>query len=202
MTETVHDQMVSRTKQLLEDALIELIEEKGFDGITIRDLAAKAGLNRGTFYLHYRDKYDLMEKVQEEILHGFLQKLRQLNPFEAMEYFAKNKPYPVMVQIFQYLKNHGRILKVLLGPKGDPAFPKKMKTLIRDNFSKKLLDNLVNISEDVSIAKEYLPAIGTSVNFGVIEQWLENGMPHPPEEMAMVYFKIINLIRSINQNNP
>ena len=199
MKEKVHDQMVTRTRALLEDALLELIEEKGFDGITIKDLTEKAGLNRGTFYLHYRDKYDLMEKVQEDILHGFLNILLQLSPFTALEYFSMNRPYPAMVQIFQYLKDHGRILKVLLGPKGDPAFPQKMKMIISNNFSKKLIDNLVNIPEDVSIAKEYMPAIGTAVNFGVIEQWLENGMLHSPEEMAMVYFRIIKLLNSISQ---
>lgn len=196
LTENVHDQMVSRTRKLINDALIELIEEKGFDGITIRDLTAKAGINRGTFYLHYRDKYDLMEKVQEDILQGFLEIILKLNPYEALKYFSHNTPYPIMVQIFVYLKRNGRILKVLLGPKGDPAFPKKMKDLIRNNIFEKLVKNQGSNLQNGSIAHEYLPAIGTSVNFGVIEQWLENGMVHSPEEMAMIYFKIINLIRS------
>ncbi|MDQ0200106.1 AcrR family transcriptional regulator [Neobacillus ginsengisoli] len=174
-----------------------MIEEKGFEGITIRDLTAKAGINRGTFYLHYRDKYDLMEKLQSDILQGFLEIILQLNPIEAIKYFSQNAPYPIMVQIFDYLKGYGRILKVLLSSKGDPAFPKKMKDLIRNNIYEKLVKNKESTLKNVSIAQEYLPAIGTSANFGVIEQWLENGMIHSPEEMAMIYFKIINFIRSI-----
>jgi hypothetical protein len=71
-----------------------------------------------------------------------------------------------------------------------------MKDLIRNNIFEKLVKNPVNILQNVSIAHEYLPAIGTALNFGIIEQWLENDMSHSPEEMAMIYFKIINLIRS------
>lgn len=202
VTEKVHDQMVTKTKQLLKDALIELIEEKGFEGITIKDLTTKACLNRGTFYLHYRDKYDLMEKIQEEILQGLMQIVLQLNPFDAGKYLSKNTPYPTAVQIFTYLKIHSRILKVLLGPKGDPAFPKKMKDIIKTNLFENTLINLITFPKDVSIVLEYFPAIGTSVHFGIIEKWLENDMPHSPEEMAMMYFKIVKLIQvQINKIN-
>lgn len=197
MPEKVHDQMITRTRLLLKEALIELIEEKGFEGITIRDLTSKANLNRGTFYLHYRDKYDLMEKIQEEILQGFLNKIVQLNPTEALKYLVINTPYPAMVQVFEYLKSHGRILKVLLGPKGDPSFPKKMKDLIKTNFFEKIILNHINFPENANIIQEYLPAIGTSVNFGIIEKWLENDMPHTPEEMAMIYFKFITIIQTV-----
>jgi AcrR family transcriptional regulator len=194
MTEKVHDQMAARTRQLLKDILVELIEDKGFDGITIKDLTVKAGLNRGTFYLHFRDKYDLMEQVQLELLHGFGEVIQQIKPLEIIESITKKQPYTVLIQILQYLKNHGRFFKVLLGPKGDPAFPKKMKELIRTNFYNKVIKPQTSNNELDSIVQEYLPSIGTSAIFGLIEHWLENDIPHSPEEMATVYLKIIHFI--------
>ncbi|EEL70861.1 hypothetical protein IGA_00005 [Bacillus cereus HuA3-9] len=55
------DLRVARTKEAIRDALTELINEKGFDSITVKDITARANINRGTFYLHYRDKYDLFD---------------------------------------------------------------------------------------------------------------------------------------------
>ncbi|HZY42942.1 MAG TPA: helix-turn-helix domain-containing protein, partial [Anaerolineae bacterium] len=54
------DPRVIRTRQMLRDALVSLIAEKGFDAITVQDIADRATLNRATFYLHYQDKHELL----------------------------------------------------------------------------------------------------------------------------------------------
>lgn len=65
------DRRSDKTKKLLENALIKLIIEKGFDRISIKDLTEEADINRGTFYIHYKDKYDLLELKEEEVLKEF-----------------------------------------------------------------------------------------------------------------------------------
>lgn len=194
MAEKVHEQMVSRTRQEIKEAFIELMEKKGFEGITVRDLTAMAKINRGTFYLHYRDKYDLMEKTQEELLKGFREVISHINPLEALQFIPKNQTYPVVIQIFEYLSQHGRIFKLLLGPKGDPAFPKKWKDTIKKYFFEKNVLQRIDLPEEMIVLREYLPSIGTSIQFGIIEKWLENDMPHPPEEMARTIFQIFKMI--------
>ena len=62
------DLRVIRTKESIREALVELIEEKGFEAITVKDITTRAKINRGTFYAHYQDKYDLMTKCEEEIM--------------------------------------------------------------------------------------------------------------------------------------
>ena len=54
------DLRIIRTKESIREALVELIEEKGFEAITVKDITTRAKINRGTFYAHYQDKYDLM----------------------------------------------------------------------------------------------------------------------------------------------
>ena len=56
-----NDERVIKTKKLIKTALSELIQEKGFDHVSITDLTQRANINKGTFYLHYQDKYDLLE---------------------------------------------------------------------------------------------------------------------------------------------
>lgn len=58
------DRRIIRTKEAIRDALITLIEEKGFDAVSVINITSRADINRGTFYLHYRDKYDLLEQIE------------------------------------------------------------------------------------------------------------------------------------------
>src|ERR1700682_5578573 len=70
------DPRVRRTRQLLQDALRRLLEQKEFDKITIQDITEAATLNRATFYAHYPDKFKLLEEL---IRVNFLQLLAQRN---------------------------------------------------------------------------------------------------------------------------
>ena len=60
------DLRIRRTHKFLQEAMIELITEKGFDVLTVGDFAARAMINRATFYRHYQDKYDLGARIFEE----------------------------------------------------------------------------------------------------------------------------------------
>src|SRR5215467_8083756 len=60
------DLRIRRTHKFLQEAMIDLITEKGFDAITMGDIAERAMINRATFYRHYQDKYDLVAKIFEE----------------------------------------------------------------------------------------------------------------------------------------
>ncbi|MFC5711946.1 TetR/AcrR family transcriptional regulator [Thalassorhabdus alkalitolerans] len=65
-----NDRRVAQTRTLIRNTFAELIVEKGLDRVTIKDLTERADINRGTFYLHFQDKYDLLEQSEEEILKG------------------------------------------------------------------------------------------------------------------------------------
>ena len=59
---------VKRTRQLIQDAFVALVGEKGFENVTVQHIAERAPVNRATFYSHYHDKYDLLDKSIEEML--------------------------------------------------------------------------------------------------------------------------------------
>ncbi|WP_054637466.1 TetR/AcrR family transcriptional regulator [Thalassobacillus sp. C254] len=63
-----NDRRVARTRTLIRNTFAELIVEKGLDRVTIKDLTERADINRGTFYLHFQDKYDLLEQSEEKFL--------------------------------------------------------------------------------------------------------------------------------------
>src|SRR5438046_8243911 len=68
------DPRVTRTRKLLLDAFVSLMAEKSFDDITVQDIAARATVNRATFYAHFVDKYALVDNLIRE---GFAQLLQR-----------------------------------------------------------------------------------------------------------------------------
>jgi len=82
--ETRLDPRVRRTRQALKRALNELMSEKSFAAITVQDIAARAAINRVTFYAHFRDKFDLLEFALREMFHESLRvRLPEGSPLSA-----------------------------------------------------------------------------------------------------------------------
>lgn len=190
------DARVIRTKEAIRHALMELIEEKGFEAITVKDITTKAEINRGTFYVHYDDKHDLMAECQTEIMQGMSQIAKQnlQNVMTKLSNDTKGpKPSPA-ITIFEYLNENKVMMKALLGPKGDISF----QTGLRDFLWKTLFEDKEHSflkKENLLVPEEYLASYIASAHIGVIQQWLENGGKESPKEMAQI-------LSSINIHGP
>ncbi|MBP3966950.1 TetR/AcrR family transcriptional regulator [Paenibacillus lignilyticus] len=184
------DPRIERTKDMLRSALIELIEEKGFESITVRDLTLKAGLNRGTFYLHYHDKFDLLEQCKSEIWRGFEERIQHANPELLLQYVERDEAYPFMVDVFRFLRENGDFFRVMMGPKGDPSFNLRYKELMLKHLYNKLM-LLQPEDHKLLVPRDFLTAYIISANFGVMQHWLETGMVHTPHEMALIISRIM-----------
>ncbi|SDW96910.1 TetR/AcrR family transcriptional regulator [Paenibacillus sp. CF384] len=184
------DPRIERTKDMLRSALIELIEEKGFEAITIRDLTLKAGLNRGTFYLHYHDKFDLLEQCKTEIWSGFEACIQLADPALLIQHVERDEPYPFMVDVFGFLRENSDFFRVMMGPKGDPSFIVTYKELMLKHLYNKLM-MLQPEDQKLLVPRDFLTAYIISANFGVVQHWLETGMVYTPREMAQIMSRIM-----------
>ena len=79
MEEKVVDRRVRKTKRQLRLALMKLMAEKSVKDISVRELAAIADINRGTFYIHYKDVYDLLSSLEDELADGLTGVCRRHN---------------------------------------------------------------------------------------------------------------------------
>ncbi|MBB5172388.1 TetR/AcrR family transcriptional regulator [Texcoconibacillus texcoconensis] len=186
------DRRVLRTKKRIRDTFAELIEEKGLDRVTVKDLTEQADINRGTFYLHFHDKYDLLEQSEAEILNGIKQIAKELDDVDMNNWKKENGPHPAAEKYFTYLKEHALFVRAVLGPKGDPGFQRKMKTLIADGIKKKFAGKE---RKSQPFPADYLIAYLVSAHLGVVQHWIENGLQESPEEMAKI-------ISSMNYDGP
>jgi AcrR family transcriptional regulator len=174
------DPRVVRTRQLLRDALVSLIAEKGFDAITVQDIADRATLNRATFYLHYQDKHDLLIKS----LHDAIDELMaDIGPTEEKAPLMVDGPQRPIVQVFQHVARHARFFQVMMGAEGVPSFIAG----VRDYMAEITLNWLNVLQPDPEKSIVPLEIVANSLSWsllGVLIWWLEHDMPHPPEYMA------------------
>jgi len=185
MVKASNDRRSIRTKKMINTALSQLIEEKGFNDISITDITTRADINRGTFYLHYNDKYDLLEKIENEVIQELSCNCNTMSDMDIKNVDFISKPMPFMIRIFEYLKENAIFMKAILGPKGDPIFQRKLKDLIQtclfENNTAKTLKK-----ENMLVPESYFIAYVLSAHLGVIQQWLESDMEKSPEDMALI----------------
>lgn len=183
------DLRVIKTKRAIREALLKLVKEKDFAKVSVRDLCAYAEINRGTFYLHYQDKYDLLERIELELL-DTLRELMSRRLANKMEHFVGHPEFLLQfaTELFRYVDKEAEVFSMLLLDSVSPMFPNKLKDLIRGNFlraQKKDFD-----PSTLSIPFDYLMAYATSANVGLLQQWLAEGRKKPPEKMAEVLVTI------------
>lgn len=184
------DRRKARTRAFLRQALIEVIEDKGIEHITVSQLSEKADINRGTFYLHYTDAVDLLEQVKAEMYEGLTKRMEQLNPYDYLAYAAKGEPDPMMVKVFEYYGEHADFFRAILGPKGDPAFAVRIKEFLKKHHISKILDIQPDLAETI-LPKDYMVEYFAASNLSILLHWMETGMRESASTIALMITQIL-----------
>jgi len=118
-------QITEQTKANLRAAFWSLYTQKPIEKISIKEITDTAGYNRGTFYLYYKDVYDIFSQIQEEILQT-IQKVIQ-EGISNSDTFDLSHQMGVLMELAQI---HSPYVSVLLSDRGDPKFASRLKELI------------------------------------------------------------------------
>jgi AcrR family transcriptional regulator len=167
------DRRVLKTQGAIKKAFLELMSEKKFDNITIQDISDRANVNRSTVYLHYLDKYDLLDKMIEE----------HINELKETSEWACQEEWVDAIQIFfEYFENNYLFFSTMLSSKeATPSFRSKFLEYViegyKDEFHKTNGKN-EGLSEDVIVK------FAANAYVGVLESWLKDGMPSTPQSIA------------------
>src|SRR5689334_7087645 len=106
------DRRARRTRIMLRDALVDLILEKGYEAITIQDITDRADLARATFYLHFKDKEDLLASSLEELYEELVARTRTLE----RQGWIPDPPYSLIA--FEHAQENANLYRVLLNGDG------------------------------------------------------------------------------------
>ncbi|MFA5535774.1 MAG: TetR/AcrR family transcriptional regulator [Bacillota bacterium] len=186
MDDSCMDLRIAKTKKAIGDALVELINEKGFEAITVKDITNKAGINRGTFYAHYQDKYDLMTKCEDQIMLEMAEIVKQdIQGYITWANSTSTSTFPFAVAIFKYLNENSGFMEAVLGPKGGLSFQTRLKNFMWKTMFESESEALLK-EENLLVPGQYLVSYIASAHLGIIQQWLNNDRQESPEEMARI----------------
>ena len=177
------DRRVRKTRQQLQHCLAVLLKEKKIQEITVREITEMADLNRGTFYLHYKDVFDLLEKVELELLDeldGTLQK------YQASDLHQKLSL--IFTDLFVCVQENAEMVQILLGENGDLNFVNQVKERVLEKCLKDWFE-LFN-SQDSQLFDAF-NAFVVSGCLGLVTYWLQNGMKESPKELAQIAEQIM-----------
>ena len=167
-----------RTQKLLRDALVELIEERGFDALTIGELTSRALVSRAAFYRNYQDKYDLVEQIFAEARSAL---------FSAVGDLGRDHPPEIWVTFFEHIAEYERLYRALLGKQGSPWFVRKMRAALANLVNERgRLPHGSNAADRPvhSFADGFVPNLVSTLFVEAITWWLEQGRPYTPREIA------------------
>ena len=186
------DRRIRKTRRVIRQCLTELLKTKRIQDITVREISEKADINRGTFYLHYRDIFDLMEQIENELL----EELEDvLNHFKASDLLSN--PALVFTRVFHLVKENSDMVSILIGQNGDINFVNRLKDIVREKCLKDWMElfrpgagggrqtsrSSQNTLLDDSAFEAYYSFTVTGC-FGLVQYWLDSGLKETPEQLA------------------
>jgi AcrR family transcriptional regulator len=178
MSQSQKNVRLRRTQKLLREALVELIDERGFDAITIGELTSRAMVSRAAFYRNYQDKYDLVEQIFEEAMTALLAAVGDL---------GREHPPEIWVTFFEHIAEYERLYRALLGKQGSSWFVWKMRAALAGLVKERgHLPHGPNISDRPihSFPDTLVPDLASAMFVEAITWWLEQGRAYTPREIA------------------
>ncbi|GAA0453684.1 TetR/AcrR family transcriptional regulator [Alkalibacillus silvisoli] len=168
------DRRKKYTRMVLRDSLIELLSDKPITAVTVKEICELADINRSTFYTHYSDQYDLLKKIEDEII-------EDMNEYLSNYSFTKEDEALLMTQkLVEYIKDKKLMFETLLNEKGDSTFEKRVME-VAHRFVMKNTMATSNIDEHLS---GYLSTYIISGAIHLIKEWISKGMKESPKEIA------------------
>ena len=170
------DRRVRRTRKILTQALTELLQQKQAGEITVRELTDLADINRGTFYLYYKDIDDMLGKIQDDMFEN-LDAIFALHGNE--EVTAQTKP--ILLALFHFIEENQEIWRVLLSPHGDMNFLHRLNDVLREKCLHLYLASEPAADDGDFDYRYSFVVFGCA---GIIRAWVGRNCTEKPEQMA------------------
>lgn len=158
---------VLETKERIRNAFFELYAVKKIERISIKEITERAKLNRGTFYVYYKDIYDLLELTEDEMIGELIEKIRGVATM-----IIRNGDIFSFLPPYEFYQKYSKYLTILMGNNGDPNFIYKIKSILKRTLKELLLQEHVPIISNIDYVMEYM----ASAQIGLISYWLQNDM--------------------------
>lgn len=174
-----------RSRRMIRQAFLELIQEKDVEKITVTDIISRADINRGTFYAHYQDIRDLMEQIGNEII---AKVVGVLDEFHFQNFL--HDPLPLLMKISDWLEEDLDYYRILVNARGSEAFLTKLKEIfIRQMETDSDIPEEIKKSPEFTIHLHFMA--GGIIN--LYQVWLRGGLDNTIQEISYEICRILSI---------
>ena len=168
---------VRMSKQMMKNALLELLENAPIDKISVTDICKTADVNRSTFYAYYQEPADVLRDIEEDAL----EQIPALQ--ETKEYYTANELLDIFEEYFQYLKEHQPLFRLLIARSGSDDFNRRLVTAILKKYKKPCM------AENPLLVR-YGSVFSISGVVGILKSWIEEDFPVSPRKFSEIALKM------------
>jgi AcrR family transcriptional regulator len=186
VSDTKLDRRVQKTRHLLQEALIALILEKGYDAVTVQDILDHANVGRSTFYAHYEDKDALLAARLATLQEMFESHLASvLDQSTGANHIGPGMP----LYVLRYVKHEHRLFKALIGKRGSSKYAEQFQ-----NFLLKYTREIITSFSHAALLPHQLEMIAvylSSVFLATLIWWIDNDLPCSAEDVYSLLMQLI-----------
>lgn len=180
-----NDSRVRRTKKFIRQGLVELSKIKRINKITVKELTDHVEINRGTFYLHYKDVYDLIESLENELYDEFNTKLSSYTGEQILK-----TPVEICEDFCAHFYEHMDVYSMLLGENGDAQFAHK----IGNRLNEKVYEIFITIFPNMDKTKyDFVYNYSKFGLVGLTYCWFSEHPEWTPREVADMWLHLTTL---------
>ncbi|PWV95555.1 TetR family transcriptional regulator [Paenibacillus cellulosilyticus] len=184
------DRRIARTRVMIFDALLAIMQKQSYAEISIVDIADKANINRSTFYAHFVDKEDLLEQMITHNLELLKESIRGAESYNLSE-SAVNEPDPIYLALFQHAFEYSLFYRVMLLQTTEGGFRQKLQEALRSSFFQRLTK--LGLEQKLHVPQELLLDYVSLSSCGVLERWLDGHQVYSPHHMALQLTRVASM---------
>lgn len=188
------DRRVRRTRELLHDAFISLIIEKGYEKTTIQDILDRADVGRSTFYVHYQDKEALL-MASFDAMREQLQ--RELSDIPAAGPIDLTLPATLL---FEHAYRNQRVYRALCGHRGGALVQRYLRRLIGDLLRERLRPQFSQAGTEVPA--DVVAEFYTSAALGLLVWWIDHKFCNGPAWLTATYRTLAHQTSQMTAERP
>lgn len=183
------DLRVKRTNKMIIEAFIRLVEEKGFEQVTVQDIAEEAMINRATFYAHYKDKQDLYERIFDLAIDAFTSVLSPTDLLQGNRLRVKHIEF-LMTHIYENIQKNNKFYLTIMDGASMEILRKKIADILYEQYAH-IFDRLKITENDIEVPMDFIIEYMTSIFIGTLHWWLTTDSDMTPNHLAKLVIKLV-----------
>jgi AcrR family transcriptional regulator len=174
-----------RTREVLKQAAIELIVAQGYEAVTIEAITERADVGRGTFYIHFQDKDDILWAIVSDVIVA--------GDEEANNRYLIERPthaeYLGVRVLFEYASRRRELYRIMLGQRGSAALSSKLQRVIAAEIEREIQQS--RVFKDITLPPPFTAQFLTGALVGLLTWWLEAPGTYTAGQMADMFYEML-----------